>query len=138
MICTEDEEFLRSFEECSLGAKCWNHTAHIRMAWLVLEKSETFQQALERIRQGIMRFNSSKNSIGYHETITVAFAQLIYSRRKDGDSWLSFSERNADLFDKNVLERFYNRNLLFSDRARKEFVEPDLDKLPSVVCISNS
>lgn len=54
MITEDDDNFLRSFEQCSLGAKCWNHAAHIRMAWLVLEKSESFQQALDRIKRGYL------------------------------------------------------------------------------------
>lgn len=137
MITEDDEKFLQSFEECSLGAKCWTHAAHIRMAWLVLEQSATLQHALDRIRSGIMRFNSSKNSIGYHETITVVFAQLIDARRQPGDNWSAFTERNPDLFDKNILDQFYSRELLFSDRARQTFVEPDLNELPFAVMVEN-
>jgi len=138
MINESDEEFLRSFEECSLGAKCWTHAAHIRMAWRVIETSPSFEHALERIRSGIMRFNSSKNSIGYHETITLVFAQLIDGRRQQGESWLVFAENNPDLFDKNVLDQFYSRDLLFSEEARQTFIEPDLKNLPFVVMCENS
>ena len=34
-----------------------------------------------------MKFNSTQNSIGYHETITVAFARIIASRRNAGGTW---------------------------------------------------
>jgi len=132
-ITEDDDNFLQSFEECSLGAKCWNHTAHLRMGWLVLEKSTSFEEALERIRNGIMRFNSSKNSIGYHETITVAFARLIDSRRKVNDDWTIFADRNSDLFEKNCLEKFYSPEVLSSEKARKIFIEPDRCALPRSV-----
>lgn len=95
MLTDDDTAFLNSFEQCSLGAKCWTHAAHIRMGWLMLETSNSFDDALARIRAGIMRFNSAKNSIGYHETITVAFAQLIDSKRQPGESWSTFAERNS-------------------------------------------
>jgi hypothetical protein len=130
MFSADDKEFLQSFENCSLGATCWTHAAHVRIGWLILESSKTFEEALNRIRSGIMKFNSTQNSIGYHETITVAFARIIDSRRRDGDTWDTFSQRNLDLFQKNCLENFYNASTLSSDDARKSFVEADRQKLP--------
>lgn len=94
-------------------------------------KSASFESALEHIRTGIKKFNSTKNSIGYHETITVAFARLIFSRRSDGESWTTFAARNSDLFEKNCLGKFYSPSILSSEEARKAFVEPDLYNLPT-------
>lgn len=130
MIMDDDRKFLESFEQCSLGAKCWTHAAHVRMGWLVLETSTSFDDALMRIRNGIMRFNSTKNSIGYHETITIAFARIIDSRREAGESFQVFSEKNKDLFEKTLLERFYSAAILRSEQARESFLEPDLEQLP--------
>ncbi len=130
MISEDDSKFLQSFEDCSLGAKCWNHAAHVRMGWLVIETSPSFEAALFRIRKGILRFNSSKNSIGYHETITVAFARIIDSRRQANETFEAFSERNPDLFQKGCLERFYSADVLASEAAKYKFIEPDLCDLP--------
>lgn len=130
MITDDDRAFLQSFEECSLGAKCWTHAAHVRMGWLVLETSSSFEEALERIRSGIMRFNSTKNSIGYHETITVAFARLIDSRRLIGETLEAFLARNPDLQDRNCLKQFYSQAILASEKARQNFIEPDITPLP--------
>lgn len=130
MITDDDRAFLQSFEECSLGAKCWTHAAHVRMGWLVLETSSSFEEALERIRSGIMRFNSTKNSIGYHETITVAFARLIDSRRLTGETLEAFLARNPDLLDRNCLKQFYSKAILASEKARQNFIEPDITPLP--------
>jgi len=129
MITEDDRQFLDSFEQCSLGAKCWTHAAHIRMGWLVLQQESSFELALERIRKGIQRFNSTTNSIGYHETITVAFARIIDARLVPGDSWQMFSERNKDLFEKGYLEKFYSTALIRSEQAKASFVEPDRDRL---------
>lgn len=130
MITDDDRAFLSSFEECSLGAKCWTHAAHVRMAWLVLETSASFDEALERIRNGIRRFNATKNSIGYHETITLAFARLIDSRRLAGETSEAFVARNRDLLQKDCLKRFYSPAVLASEEARHQFVEPDRAALP--------
>ncbi len=139
MITDDDKAFLQSFVECSLGAKCWTHAAHVRMGWLVLETSSTFDEALERIRSGIMRFNSTKNSIGYHETITIAFARLIASRRLTGESLESFVARNPDLQEKDCLKRFYSPAILASEEARHRFIEPDLADLPQPsACVTST
>ncbi len=137
MITDDDKALLLSFEECSLGAKCWTHAAHVRVGWLILETSFSFEQALERLRTGILRFNSTNDSIGYHETITVAFARLIDTKRVSGDNWLAFSQRNSDLFDKDVLDRFYSRAVLSSNEAREIFIESDLEELPLVLVRDN-
>jgi len=100
------------------------------MAWLVLETSASFDEALERIRNGIKRFNATKNSIGYHETITLAFARLIDSRRLAGETSEAFVARNRDLLQKDCLKRFYSPAVLASEEARHQFVEPDRAALP--------
>jgi len=129
VITTEDREFLTSFEQCSLGSKCWTHAAHLRMGWLVLQEEKSFDSALTRIRQGIQRFNTSNNSIGYHETITVAFARIINERRQAGESWEMFAEKNKDLFEKSFLGNYYSKDVLASEQARASFVEPDIGPL---------
>jgi len=132
-LTTEDE--LQMFEQCSLSGDCWTHTAHVRMAWLQMERSSTFDEALERIRKGIKTFNASRNNIGYHETITVAFAKVIYHRRETGDkisTWQAFVIKHDDLLSKEapILHVYYSPELLASERARETFVEPDRLPLP--------
>ncbi|MBX9770356.1 MAG: hypothetical protein K2X29_03240 [Candidatus Obscuribacterales bacterium] len=130
MITEDDKQFLNSFEQCSLGAKCWTHAAHIRMAWLVLETSQCFEDAVSRIKSGIQRFNSSNNSIGYHETITLAFAAIIDSRRKEGQGFSDFADENPDLFAKDYLNDFYDPAILKTEQAKNAFVEPNKKPLP--------
>ncbi len=132
MLTHEDRKFLDSFETCALGATCWTHEAHVRIGWSILTTSDTFDAALSRLRSGIMKFNASKNSIGYHETITVAFARIIDSRRQSNESWQDFSERNSDLFDKTCIGRHYSRELLASEQARSQFMDADLAALPEL------
>ncbi len=134
-ILLDDEEFLQKFEDCSLSRECWTHTAHIRMAWLQMERAASFYEALERIRVGIVSFNASVNNAGYHETITVAFARLIYLRRQsdvEARNWQDFLIRHSDLVsrDNPILRTYYSAEVLHSNYARANFVEPDLRPLP--------
>ncbi len=133
----EDEEFLQMFEQCSLSGKCWTHVAHVRMAWLQMERSSSFEEALERIRAGIMAFNSSVQSVGYHETITVAFARLIHHKRQTerAETWQDFVDKHSDLVSREepILHRYYSAEVLSSQKARDVFVEPNLKPLPALL-----
>ena len=126
------EEFIRQFEECTLPASEWTHAAHIRMAWFYLSHCD-YRTGLSRIRNGIRQYNAEvlDKLTEYHETVTVAFAQIIASRiRKDG-SWEEFVNENPDLFDKMpILIEYYSPEVLQSVEARTAFIAPDRADLP--------
>ena len=66
----------------------------------------------------------------YHETITTAYLLLINERLDGagrGMAWDAFADRNPDLlsWQPSVLERYYHKETLNSDRARRTFVLPD-------------
>ena len=68
----------------------------------------------------------------YHETITVFWMRTAYAfplMHKEL-SMLEKANSLCEMFDKDYPLRFYYRELLFSDRARSEFVGPDLSPLP--------
>ncbi len=137
VITEDDEQFLQMFEQCSLSVECWTHTAHVRMAWLQMERASSFDEALQRIRKGIISFNASVNGVGYHETITVAFARLIHHRRQsdvERKNWQDFLIQHSDLVCKEsqILHVYYSPEVLFTDEARAKFVEPDRKPLPMV------
>jgi hypothetical protein len=66
----------------------------------------------------------------YHETISLAYLLLIHDRivtRGRGATWDDFAEANTDLltWQPSILDRYYSRDLLDSDLARRTFVWPD-------------
>lgn len=131
-ISADDRDFLKHFDECTLNKTCWSHEAHVRMAWLRLEQFKTYDAALERIKSGIQAYNSSVQSVGYHETITVAFARLIHAKRAEtrAGTWQEFLQHHPDLLQKRCLLEFYSKDILASDAARHKFIEPDKKPLP--------
>ena len=134
-----DAEFLAAFEDCTLPRLEWTHAAHIRMAWLQLARLP-FAEALEAARAGIQRYNASQgNHTGYHETITVAFMRVIAHRRRQGEDFPAFRDRNPDLFDRTLpaLLRHYTKDRLHSPEARAGFVEPDREPLPAPALTSD-
>jgi hypothetical protein len=132
-----DEEFLLRFEHAALSRQEWNHTAHLRMAYLYLKEAGSWQSVLPVVRERIREFNAAhRNYSGYHETITVAFLRLIDNRINGPEieqfaSFDAFSIHNPDLFEGiSILLRHYEKATLLTPEARAEFVEPDREPLP--------
>lgn len=125
-----DDDFVRSFEACTLPPGSFHHRDHVRLAWLLLGE-ESLPAALARFRDGLRRYAASLGKGGlYHETITFAYLLLVHERRLDApaaETFEAFAERNPDLFawPRSVLERYYRRETLGSERARRAYVLPD-------------
>ncbi len=133
----EDREFLDAFINCEIEKGCWTHISHIRMAWLFMEQTASFDEAMAQIRPGIRRFNESVASVGYHETVTQGFARHIRHRRQlEGPAygWREFIDRYPELLsaEKPILHNHYSKELLYSHAAQDRFVEPDLKPLPAI------
>jgi hypothetical protein len=127
---------LSSFEDATISRDDWKHAEHMVVALCYLEHHE-LDIATERMRSGIL--NLLKNGFGvdlskempYHETITVFWMRTAYAFSLTFKE-LSFLEKAnglCEMFDKDYPLMFYSRELLFSDRARAEYVGPDLATL---------
>lgn len=129
LVTHEDEDFLRRFEKCKLPEHQWTHMAHLRVAWICLRKFPA-NLALQRIRNGILRYNTEvlNRRHKYHETVTVAFTRVVADRIQELDTWTTFADHNQDLLstDNPILLRYYSETSLFSVVARSRFVAPDL------------
>ena len=151
-----DDDFLCAFERCSLNRRDWTHEAHVRMAWLCVTRTASESSAIDRVRFGIKKLNSTfvrrqqvlcvarppkpkdpRGLDGYHETITVAFVIVIAARVEPGERFAAFRDRNPDLFDRKLsaLLKHYSPDRLFSDPAKTEFLEPDLEPLPEAAAV---
>jgi hypothetical protein len=123
-----DEEFIASFEDCSLAE--FHHADHVRMAFLYLCRCPALE-ALQKFSGALVRFAAAKGKPRlYHETITWAFLLLIGERMARAgceQDWTQFASCNADLLSwkDSVLKKYYRDETLASDLARGGFVFPD-------------
>ncbi len=125
-----DEEFICAFEDTTLPEECFRHRDHIRLAWLYLRRYSV-PHVLELYTQGIKNFARANGSETlYHETITWAYIFLVKERMETADGnehWEDFASKNPDLmsWQDSVLNRYYPKEVLFSDLAKKTFLLPE-------------
>lgn len=140
-----EQVFMKAFED-SMDPKLWTHRAHIRMAWNYLRELGK-EKAEPVIKESIRRhfeMNPSKNLI-YHETITTFYIYLVDlaiksydANTQDEEDFFEFLESFPILTSRNTIHKYYSSVLLKTDTARKQFVPPDLNPLPSTLEPSKS
>jgi len=128
------DDFVLAFQNKTLPKSEWTHEAHFVTAlWHLLKYG--FDNATERMRSGIVAYNESvggrnTDTDGYHETITLFYMDVL----------ADFAERHAhltetdlyrrllddELMDRSFPMNFYSKDVLFSVRARRNWVPPDL------------
>lgn len=135
----DDAAFLAAFEAGSIPHDRWRHRDHLRMAFLYLS-AFPFDAAVARMRSGIQALNArhgteETTTSGYHETMTVAWARVIaatiHAHGPRGDS-RAFLDAHPHLQAKTLIRLYYSRARITTDRAKAEFVDPDLGPLPAL------
>jgi len=123
-----DDLLILAFEDATLPEAELNHGNHVRLGWLYVRR-DGLLGALAAFPAALRRYAAAHGKPGlYHETITWAYLILIHERialRPDG-GWTSFADENRDLFtwSPSILDRYYDREILFSPLARGTFVLP--------------
>ncbi len=123
---------VKSFEDGTISREDWRHAEHLTVALYYLSHHD-FETALLKMRGGIFNLLKSfgvdlSKEMPYHETMTVFWMRTAddFRKSKNGASMVRICNELIENFDKNYPLRFYTRELLFSEKARAEFVEADL------------
>ena len=129
------EELIQALEDCALPAEAFDHRAHVQAGFAYLQ-AHGYAGALAAMARSLRQFAAHQGKQGlYHETVTAAFLALIHERMAEdfiaegGDftrklEWESFAARHPDLFASDLLARYYSKDTLRSDLARRCFVLP--------------
>lgn len=123
---------VEAFENGTIARDDWGHAEHLIVAFFYASNND-FETALLKMRGGI--FNLLKafevdlsKEMPYHETMTVFWMRTVFDFLNSRKGY-SIVENCAELIekrDKNYPLRFYSGELLFSDKARKDYLPPDL------------
>ena len=133
-----DTQPLHAFLKQTIPLEEWDHRKHLRLAYIFLQK-HPFEEALHQIRTGIQAYNATKDNpeglaMGYHETMTVAWTQLVsftmlqFGPEADSETFL---DAQPQLDSKTMLRLFYSRERILSPEAKQRFVLPDLTDFPT-------
>ena len=132
----DDAGLWAAFSNSLLTQQQWTHEAHVRCAFLCLQRFD-LDEAHLRLRAGIIRLNErhglcESSTRGYFETLTRAWLVLVSdaARRSRAANSSELLERCPELLDRGLTLRYYSQERLSSVRARAIFVEPDLARLP--------
>ena len=124
-------ELVTRFEDFTLPSSEFHHADHVRVAWEYLREEPSPADALRRFVTNLRRFAEHHGATNlYHETITWAYLVLIHERMLADPhaDWAEFARENADLltWKPSILNRYYSKELLASDLAKRTFLMPDL------------
>jgi len=130
-----DATFLAALEDGSLPAAEFSHRSHLRAAWLYLEKQPLPKAAM----YCALSIRAYATGLGvpekFHLTLTLAFMHIIAGLRvrHPATSWEAFLAACPELQTNahTLIARYYSSQLLESEKARKTFVPPDREPLPS-------
>jgi hypothetical protein len=129
----EIESLVRAFENGTISEKDWRHAEHLTVALFYLSNDD-FETALSKMRGGIFNLLKSfgvdlTKEMPYHETLTVFWMRTVddFRKSKNDRPLTEICNELSAGFDKDFPLRFYSRELLFSEKARGQFVEADLE-----------
>jgi N-formylglutamate deformylase len=139
MICDgqlfqSDDEFLDAFLTCRVPAASFDHRAHLRVAWILLQRYP-IDDAVTSTCEGIARLAAHLGATKkFHYTLTAALVRVMAAagatdRTRAFDAFLL---ANAPLVEnaRAVIAWYYSTERLATVDARTGFIEPDLAPLP--------
>jgi len=129
----DEQEIARvvdGFESCTTGKAEFKHADHLTVAVCYLRNCSV-NQATEKLRDSLLRFvdHHGVDRQKYNETITIFWLELAAMELERSSGQSLVEQCNAvveSLNDSSLALQYYSSDLLFSQRAREGFVEPDL------------
>jgi hypothetical protein len=112
----------------------FGHPEHLELAWGHLQLypvDEAHEVMVAAIRHVADRHGAPGK---YHETITRSWLHFVavHQQRWGAENFEVFVERNPDLLDRDLIGHFYSRELIHSEAARANWLEPDRRQLPAL------
>lgn len=125
-----DREFEIQFKNTSLDPKLFTHEAHLRLAWIHVNRYGV-GQAAENISHQIARFDRKfGDGTKFNKTVTIAAVKAVAhfinkSRAGNFKDFIREFPRLKSNF-KDLISQHYSFNIFVNEKARHTFVEPDL------------
>jgi len=125
-----DSEFEQKFIKCELNPSDFTHEAHLRLAWININKYG-IKQAEKNVQCGLqnfVEFVGAKNK--YNMTLTLAATKAVYHfmQKSKSDNFKDFIVEFPRLKNnfKDLMACHYGFDIYNSNKAKTEFLEPDI------------
>ena len=127
----EIEAVVKGFELCTTAKEDFKHRNHLTVAVWYLSNS-SLPEAFEKVRDGLFKF-LDHHGVGrekYHETLTIFWLKLVHGVMAEVSSPTDLVETTNTVVDRladtRVVFEYYSEELLWSDEAKRNWIEPDL------------
>lgn len=127
----ELEELVKQFIDCKLSIENWSHFNRLRLVYFSL-KNYGYEKTIDQSGWLCVSWNKYKNTIGHSHlwnyTLTKFWVDQIFSLMLKTPK-MNFAQLYAEydfLSDGNLHKKSYTNEVLFSDKARSEWVEPNI------------
>lgn len=125
-----DSEFEQQFINCELNPRDFSHEAHLRLAYINIDRYG-IEQAEKNIQiqlKNFAEFVGAKNK--YNMTVTISAIKAVYHfmLKSNYDNFKDFIAGFPRLKYnfKELMACHYGFDIFNSDKAKREFLEPDL------------
>jgi len=129
----DDPAFLEPLNEALSTPGRFGHREHLRLAWRYLRATDprTAECWMGTSIRCVAAAHGTPEK--YHETLTVAWTRLVAAHlgASHGSDFEEFIAANPGLLDRQLPQRHFSPATIGCDRARREWVEPDLAPLPA-------
>ena len=126
-IGLSDTEFERQFAMCKLDPAIINHGAHLRLAWIHIDKYglEKAKENIQKQLQDFVAHIGAKDK--YHQTLTMS-AVNHFKEQSKSDNFNGFIIEFSQLKNnfKALIASHYSFDIFKSIRSKTEFIAPDL------------
>jgi hypothetical protein len=125
-----DAEFELAFKERTLDPTLFTHEAHLRLAWIHVRQYGV-EHAIENINQQLLQFVDYVGARDkFNKTVTVAAIRAVnhFINKSKSESFADFIQEFPRLKYnfKELLAFHYGYEIFKSEKAKKEYIEPDL------------
>jgi len=125
-----DAQFEQQFKSCELDSSLFNHEAHLRLAYIHIEKYGS-EKAIENVCNQLVAYvNHLRATDKYNTTLTVAAVKAVYHfmQRSTASSFKDFIAEFPQLKYgfKRLMQSHYDFDIFNSHKAKKSFLEPNL------------
>ena len=125
-----NHEFVNQFKSGNLEPVLFTHEAHLRIAWIYINQwgvEKATKMVCDQVRTFVIIADAEDK---YNHTLTIAAVKIIHHfiQRSDSktfsDFLVEFPRLNTNF--KELVQAHYSAGTCFSEKAKREFVAPDL------------